>query len=202
MSTRSPGSTRPLRPATSADRDGDRALALGQHRRQEAAIARLHDGRPGDRNARGQAPGARRCRSAAPRRPRRRRSSRPVIAASAIGIRPRCSGLSIVPAASSRAGTKTSLDVGRLDLDADLRSGGPEALHDVDSRAASHDQRRKDHEKHTHDWTGPVVEVVQPIRPKASAAPAAAPARRGQLGLDVGEHARSSVLAERRRRRR
>ena len=32
-------------------RNGDRALALGQDGGEEPPIARLHDGRPGDRNA-------------------------------------------------------------------------------------------------------------------------------------------------------
>ena len=40
-----------MRPADLADRNGDGALALGQHRGEEPAVARPHGGGPGDRNA-------------------------------------------------------------------------------------------------------------------------------------------------------
>ena len=69
-----------------------------------------------------------------------------------ISIRESHSGVMIVPIGISAAGTKTCLRLRSRSL-RHLWGGRTEPLQDVKSRAARHDQRRKDDEEDTHAAT-------------------------------------------------
>ncbi len=130
------------------DRNGDRAHAPGQDRGEKSPIARLHDGGPGDRNSLRQ----RLARDAAGQ----------VLGALVVGddhlAGDRVLG-DLHRREAVRGDDRADGDFARRDVDLlelgsphhRLRGGGRlQALHDVESRAARHDQRRKDDEDNTH----------------------------------------------------